>query len=284
MRENLLFPDKASMESAIESIPFENKVIAMEEQGGESWMSTFVEKPIVYNTVDLGLPSGLLWADKNIGATSPEEAGLYFQWGDVQGYTAEQVGTADGQKEFSLALTDYKFYDGTGTDYLQGSGFTKYNGSDGKTVLDLEDDAAHVLMGGNWRLPTHEDLHELATNTDMFLVPTEGEEIAATLRENDAYPTGRTYFDFATTASTCTGMKFYKKDDHSVYLFVPAGGAAGSGSVMLGDSTGGLWSSSVYSSNVSIVWSLIFYSANGYGNVGSSSRHYGFPLRGVSPQ
>ena len=50
-------------------------------------------------TVDLGLPSGLLWADRNVGAESPEDPGLYFQWGDTVGYTAEQV--ANGEKSFS---------------------------------------------------------------------------------------------------------------------------------------------------------------------------------------
>ena len=197
--------------------------------------------------VDLGLPSGLLWAKCNIGANSPEDGGLYFQWGDTKGYTAEQVGTNEGQKEFSSSYTD---------------------------------DAAHVLMGGNWRLPTHEELHELVTNTDMFLVPTEGEEIAVTIN-TDRYPTGYTDFAFATTASTCTGMKFYKKDDHSVYLFVPAVGAAGAGSVMLGASTGGLWSSSVYSSDVKRAWDLVFYSVGGYGVADGGYRYYGVPLRGV---
>ena len=137
-------------------------------------------------------------------------------------------------------------------------------------------------MGGNWRLPTHEELHELVTNTDMFLVPTEGEEIEATI-SYDRYPTGETIFNFATTASTCTGMKFYKKNDHSVYLFVPAVGAAGAGSVMNGVSTGGLWSSSADSSNVRVAWNLYFHSVNGNGTVYFFNRYFGFPLRGVSP-
>ena len=45
-----------------------------------------------YEYVDLGLPSHLKWAKCNIGANSEEKTGLYFQWGDTQGYTAEQVG------------------------------------------------------------------------------------------------------------------------------------------------------------------------------------------------
>ena len=119
-----------------------------------------------YDYVDLGLPSGNLWATKNIGAETPEDAGLYFQWGDTQGYTAEQVGSGEGLKAFSWA--DYKFsIDGSS------SNFSKYNASDNKTVLDLEDDAAHVNMGGNWRMPTFEEYKELCLNTDIYLVPTE---------------------------------------------------------------------------------------------------------------
>lgn len=54
--------------------------------------------PLVYNMVDLGLPSGLLWADRNVGATSPEDAGLYFAWGETKGCTAEQV--VNGERVF----------------------------------------------------------------------------------------------------------------------------------------------------------------------------------------
>lgn len=50
--------------------------------------------------VDLGLPSGTLWATCNVGAESENDVGLYFQWGDTQGYTADQVGSGEGQKEF----------------------------------------------------------------------------------------------------------------------------------------------------------------------------------------
>ena len=49
--------------------------------------------------VDLGLPSGVKWATCNIGAQNPEDVGLYFQWGDTQGWTREQV--ANGEKVFN---------------------------------------------------------------------------------------------------------------------------------------------------------------------------------------
>ena len=41
--------------------------------------------------VDLGLPSGTLWATMNVGASKPSDYGLYFQWGDISGYTKEQI-------------------------------------------------------------------------------------------------------------------------------------------------------------------------------------------------
>ena len=91
--------------------------------------------------VDLGLPSGLKWATCNVGATTPEEYGDYFAWGEVKPKTTYNLDT-------------YKYYDG--------SNFTKYTGSD-KTVLDPEDDAATANWGGAWRMPTKAEQDELRT-------------------------------------------------------------------------------------------------------------------------
>lgn len=76
---------------------------------------------------------GIKWATMNIGANSVTDYGLYFQWGDIQGYTASQVGSGAGQKYFGWA--DYKY--GNGTSSPSASGMTKYNSTDGKTVLEL---------------------------------------------------------------------------------------------------------------------------------------------------
>ena len=62
-----------------------------------------------YSYVDLGLPSGTLWATCNVGASKPSDAGLYFQWGDTQGYTADQIGTGSEKKEFSTDWRDCKW-------------------------------------------------------------------------------------------------------------------------------------------------------------------------------
>jgi hypothetical protein len=64
---------------------------------------------------------GLKWATMNVGANSITDYGLYFQWGDTQGYTASQVGSGEGQKAFTWA--DYKY--GNGTSDPGATGMTK---------------------------------------------------------------------------------------------------------------------------------------------------------------
>lgn len=94
--------------------------------------------------VDLGLPSGLKWATCNVGATSPEQAGRYFAWGEITGYTAEQV--TGGERVFSR--------------YVYNAG----PAASIETDLTLEQDAAHAYMGGKWRMPTEEEWQELIDN------------------------------------------------------------------------------------------------------------------------
>ena len=111
--------------------------------------------------VDLGLPSGTLWATCNVGASKPEEYGLYFAWGETTGYTSD---TSDGHS------FDWEYYKWCNGDYNK---LTKYcfksrygnygnNGfTDNKTELDLEDDAAYVNWGSNWRMPSRAQQDEL---------------------------------------------------------------------------------------------------------------------------
>ena len=222
-----------------------------------------------YKTIDLGLPSGLLWADRNVGASTPEETGLFFQWGDTQGYTAEQVGKGEGKKAFSLG--DYKFsVDGSS------SNFSKYNATDVKTVLDLEDDSVRANMGGNWRMPTFEECKELCLNTDIYLVPTEGEEVKGTAQEQS----GSVIINWeSNTQGTLKGVKFYKKGDKQTFMFVPAGGDAYDGSVLGVGQCGFLWSSSLYSSGVRSAWFFDFISDSGDFYI--VNRFDGLPVRGV---
>ena len=215
------------------------------------------------------MPSQLKWAKCNIGATNEEESGLYFQWGDTQGYMAEQVGDGEGLKAFGWG--DYKFsIDGSSSD------FSKYNASDSKTVLDPEDDAAHVNMGGNWRMPTENEFIELCMNTDIYLVPNEGEEIKGTAQEQSGVITINWE---SPSEGTFKGVKFYKKGDKQTYIFVPASGYPVDGSLKYVGQAGFLWSCSLVSSMVQYAWGFLFL--GGGGSMGTVLRQGGYPVRGV---
>ena len=91
--------------------------------------------------VELG--DGLKWATCNVGATTPQENGDFFAWGETS-------------IKDDYGYSNYK--------YLTNQKYTKYNESDSKTKLDLEDDAARANWGGTWRMPTNEELEWLRQN------------------------------------------------------------------------------------------------------------------------
>ena len=111
---------------------------------GKRSKSDSVRKENYVDQVDLGLPSGTIWATCNLGASSPEEYGDYYAWGETE------------PKDY-YDWDTYKF----GTK----DNLTKYNREDRKIILDLEDDAAHVVLGGKWHIPTREQIQELFDNT-----------------------------------------------------------------------------------------------------------------------
>ena len=122
-----------------------------------------------YEYVDLGLPSGTLWATMNVGATSPEGYGNHYAWGETEAkddYSEETykwlniVTTVDWE---TLIETTTKTFTKYWTNAETTVGYTGI--VDNKTVLDAEDDAAAVNWGGSWHMPTHEEWNEL-TNTD----------------------------------------------------------------------------------------------------------------------
>jgi hypothetical protein len=107
----------------------------------------------LYEWVDLGLPSGLKWADRNVGAEKPEDFGLYFAWGEAQGYSG-----ITSEKGFYWG--DYKFSSGqTSSTSTTFKGVTKYNTKsasgtvDNKLVLEQVDDAAYQ-SDNTCRMPT----------------------------------------------------------------------------------------------------------------------------------
>ena len=93
--------------------------------------------------VDLGLPSGLLWAEMNVGASTPYADGDYYAWGETQ------------------TKSDYSW-----STYKWGSKLTKYNSSDGKTTLEASDDVATVKWGKECRMPSRAEFQELYNKCD----------------------------------------------------------------------------------------------------------------------
>ena len=96
-----------------------------------------IDKNLEWQTIYVDMGDGVMWATMNVGASSPDEFGDYFAW-------------AETEPKSSYSWSTYSY--GTGQDDL-----TKYNSTDGLTVLQPEDDAATVNWGGDWRTPTSEE-------------------------------------------------------------------------------------------------------------------------------
>ena len=197
--------------------------------------------------VDLGLPSGTLWATMNVGATSPSDYGKYFQWGDTSGYTASQVGKGtSGMKWFSW--TDYKWRSSGDSD--SNVAFTKYTTTD--ATLELEDDAAHVNFGGDWHMPTREQLLELTSAVDVTTA--------------------------WTTSNRVSGMTFTSKKDKTKSIFIPAAGYAQKGHVLDSTSSGYVWSSMLSGNDE---YGTLLKFGLGGATPDDSYRYLGYSVRGV---
>ena len=210
---------------------------------------------------DLGLPSGTLWATTNVGATSPEGYGDYFAWGETEPYY-------NGDSQSPLTLTwktgktagyDWTSYTKFGTYDPSASyhyyGFTKYNVTNGPTILESADDAATANWGSAWRMPTLDEWKELVNNTDH---------------------------EWA-TINGVNGQKFMKKTDRSVFIFLPAAGFRGGLGLNDQGSSGHYWSSELVEDNPDGAWDLRFVS----GAVGAdygSGRCGGYSVRPVVAQ
>lgn len=105
--------------------------------------------------VDLGLPSGTMWATRNVGANAPEDYGDYFAWGETN-------------PKDDYDCSTYKYYDDNYnifTKYCNDSEYGYDGFTDNLTVLLPEDDAATVNWGASWRMPTEREWQELLDNT-----------------------------------------------------------------------------------------------------------------------
>ncbi|MBR5030332.1 MAG: hypothetical protein IKX63_04420 [Muribaculaceae bacterium] len=119
-----------------------------------AWAIEQDNTPLSHDWVDLGLPSGTLWATTNIGATNPEDFGDYFAWGETQPKDVYDWSTYMWCNGSNFALTKYNNDSSHGN-----NGFV-----DNKTELEPEDDAATANWGSEWRMPSLEQIQELLNN------------------------------------------------------------------------------------------------------------------------
>lgn len=257
-----------------------------------------------YNMVDLGL--SVKWADRNVGATSPEHYGSYFQWGSTDAYTFDGVGEVTAAKMASLlqplvgdemevtkdnvseilemmGITSTDLTNtpmgalGGSLDKLfnwdsyfdttdDGSTFNKYNNNGGLTVLESIDDAATVHMGSNYRMPTSDEIQELIFGTTQSFIDIDGNEY---IKGTD---------DINIEQGKLKGVKFTGSNGNSI--FIPAAG--GCGESLLSDigMYGLLWSSSLYGGNGDEAITLYFVYGSNVGH-GDYVRYLGRSVRGV---
>ena len=192
--------------------------------------------------VDLGLPSGLLWATRNVGATSPEDYGDYFAWGETTTKSVYLWSTyiyCNGEIEEE----DYDHL----TKYCNNSSYG-YNGfTDNLTILQPGDDAATANYGG--RTPTKEEWQELINNTTAQW----------------------------TTRNGVNGRLFTSSNGNS--LFLPAAGYRWDSSLNYAGSRSFYWSSSLDTDDPSRAWNFVFISA--FQGVKGGNRDDGRSVRAV---
>lgn len=123
------------------------------------------ESEIKHEYVDLGL--SVKWATYNVGAISEDDFGDFFAWGELQ------------SKDFYFWNT-YTHCSGDGysiTKYYNDKSHDYYDFVDSKYNLDIEDDVAHVKWGGNWRMPTQEEMEELVSNCSWTYIKINGYDV-----------------------------------------------------------------------------------------------------------
>ncbi len=199
--------------------------------------------------VDLGLPSGTLWATCNVGAFAPEEWGDYFAWGEKIGY-----GEGYGNLKTTFDWSSYKYCNGSRTsitkycenDYYGFKGFT-----DNKTELDVEDDIAAANWGGDWRMPSVDQCRELYDSK---------------------------YTSISSTSLNGVNGRLVTSKSNGNSIFLPAAGYR-DGSGVYYTNWGYYWSRSLYPNDSSDAYGLNFDS--GFRAVYSNGRYYGRTIRPV---
>lgn len=208
--------------------------------------------------IDFGLPSGTLWATKNVGSKYEYDYGQYFAWGEIKGYNIEPSNEGYqivGDKKFMLTGDDYAYgeYQESDSNY----GMRKYNNTDNKKVLQKRDDAASVAMGGSWHMPTPEQFAELFNSNQV------------TLERVENY-----------NNSGVNGTLVTSKTDNTKKLFFPHGGICENGEATGVNEIGEYWTNTLQATSLS--YQAQAFSIHGRDSSGeTSTRPTGRTIRGV---
>lgn len=251
-----------SSDSSIASVDNTGKVTAIKEgtatitakAGDKSAICSVQVYKVPDGAVDLGIVMTradgstyrLFWAKCNIGASKPEGYGNYYAWGETEtksNYSWSTYKWANGNYN---KLTKYCPTDKT--DYWDGTG-----SPDGKTVLDPEDDVAHVKLGGKWRMPTDAEWTELRNSDNCT-------------------------WTWTTQNGVNGRLVTSKKNGNSIFL--PAAGYRFGTNLGYAGSYGFYWSSSLNADYPDYAWNVNFYSVNVFRNY--FNRYYGQSVRAVS--
>ena len=200
---------------------------------GNSPITYITEADIVkYEYVDLGLPSGTLWATCNIGAKNPEDYGDYFAWGE----TEPQEGNTYSWVSYKYAVDNYDNL----TKYCNDSSFGNNGFTDNLTELELADDAAFMNKGTGWRMPSKEQFDELV---------------------NSEYTTSEWI-----TQNSVKGRKITSLSNGNS-IFLPAAGYRYDRALRGTGSSGYYWSRTLYSDGPIVAWSLRVESSGASANI-----------------
>lgn len=195
-----------------------------------------------HNWVDLGLPSGLLWAVRNVGASSPEDYGDYFAWAEIQPKSYYDW------DNYTYSCHDDYYYDLT--KYCNRSEFGCNGYTDNLTILQAGDDAATANWGNGCRTPTDGEWEELLNHCTSVW----------------------------TTQNGVYGRRFTGPNGNT--LFLPAAGYRRDDNLDYAGSGGYYWSSSLYTGRPNRAWYCLFTS--GYSSMDSYyGRDHGHSVRAV---
>ena len=224
-----------------------------------------------YNLIDLGLTSGTLWCDRNVEAENINDVGLYFAWGDINGYTASQIGY---NKTFGW--DNYIYANGSQTSltkYCSKASYG-YNGyTDTLTTLQEIDEPVqkyteHLL------LPTREQIKELIMETDVYLIKADGTEVHGTLNDEKVY-----WDETVGSNENLNGCEFRKKSNNNIKIFFPVSGGAIYSELYNGKLMGISWSCTLTENYPVNAYFLYFFNECCFCD--DIDKCYGSPIRGV---